>query len=978
MVDNEETPFNDEKESKKQNQNKEKYTKSENDNRYTKLNYYSDINNNNEEKEKNNETPKNVNNQNADNGDINIDIENDELSQSLKNILLDKQFASPVIIKKENKLISDYHYVTFKNAYAENSCFVNVILHLLYYIPELDEFLISLYEIDAANKDEKDATPTPNDKKEVNKFLVLLGKILYEYEATINQENDKEYRRINTPKSQVTVIKTLNMRKVLANISSNKFPLNTIADPVELFTFILDILNENLNEDLHKSFYLELIDEYICKSNKNCENIIKNKYDKDNFIYHIYIDEILKYIEQNNMKVKDYKNKLFELSYKLFLSENYKTCEKCKEDMAHNLVCMNNPQFLLINCVWKESNPIVDDVISLFFLMSLKDELNNLFCYNNNNRRSNKRNSYYLLGFILYCFTLSHYIACFYNYEKKIFVLLDDEVAKEYNNIYELILDITVNILKVNEKAFFYPVMLIFTQEAIFDSRIIKFNTLADKEYSNIIKKCNEAIEEYQIENKMKEEEKMNNYKDFIEKQKEIENNIKRRNNKKRSNNDNINQKEIETNEKKVNDKIITDKKEINETENNDKEQKNINRYRKDNKDFNDKQMNNKEINELEVNNRRSKKNSKNKSKNNSKNKKYTKYDNSDNNENNENNEGTNKMNEEIESNNLKKGINNINQTKIGLILKDLRKFKGDRNNNINIDDLKDLEKIHNRNNEKKEISDNNKNDYNNNNNIRKNRYYKSQRVELNNNKEEKEKEENLDKENKELYKRRTNLGENKNYYNNTRDQKRTYNPNIQDKNEQDDITNKRNNYGNDNNLTNNNKENENKRRRGNYMFQSTNNIISNNRFKENKDNKTKEDKNSNEENRIKDINKGINNTTNIYEREYPSNKGNNNKYSYTPKKDNKGRFHSNLLKNAINKDINEDNYTRDPLYNRSEKKTNFMSQFIGKKMSNPNFKQNTNTDENNNSVNQKKEEENNINKNGYNGRRYYLRYSNQ
>ena len=48
MVDNEETPFNDEKESKKQNQNKEKYTKSENDNRYTKLNYYSDINNNNE------------------------------------------------------------------------------------------------------------------------------------------------------------------------------------------------------------------------------------------------------------------------------------------------------------------------------------------------------------------------------------------------------------------------------------------------------------------------------------------------------------------------------------------------------------------------------------------------------------------------------------------------------------------------------------------------------------------------------------------------------------------------------------------------------------------------------------------------------------------------------------------------------------------------------------------------------------------
>ena len=80
----------------------------------------------------------------------------------------------------------------------------------------------------------------------------------------------------------------------------------------------------------------------------------------------------MKYIEKKNLKVNNYKNKLFELSYKMFLSENVKICEQCKEEMEHNLVCKSGSEFLLINCVWKESNPIVDDVISFFFLNVIK------------------------------------------------------------------------------------------------------------------------------------------------------------------------------------------------------------------------------------------------------------------------------------------------------------------------------------------------------------------------------------------------------------------------------------------------------------------------------------------------------------------------------------------------------------------------------------------------------------------------------
>ena len=559
------------------------------------LDYYSDIrtNNENEKNEKNEEENKKHNTNNTkepvviDEIDLNQINDDDKLSQSLKNILLDKEFASPILIKKENKLFTDFHYVTFQNSYGENTCYVNVILHLLYYIPELEEYLISLYQIDLANEGK--------DKNEIdntNRFLVLLGKILYQYENIITEENDLGQKRIKKPnpkKKQVTVIKTLNMRKVLEIISYNKFPLNTIADPVELFTFILEILNNYLEEDLHKSFYLELTDEFTCKSQNNCQINVENKYDKDNFIYHIYIDEILKNIEQGNLKVKDYKSKLFEYSYNLFASQKTKKCEKCKEELTHNLICMNYPEFLLINCVWNQSNPIVDDVISFFFLLSLKDDLNNLFVCNR--QKTRRKFPYYLLGFILYSFTLSHYIICVYNYDKKVFILLDDEIVKEYNNLYDLLIDITVNVLKVNGKAFFYPVMLIYTHENLFDNKIIKLNTLNDSEYQGIINKCNEAIYEYQLNNNMQEEEKLINLQEYIKKQKEIEDSIKRR--EKRKN-------RYKVNEKEKDEKVINDI-EINENETNEKEINNIDSNKNEkNKYYNKEQK----VNNIETDNK--------------------------------------------------------------------------------------------------------------------------------------------------------------------------------------------------------------------------------------------------------------------------------------------------------------------------------------------------------------------------------------
>ena len=471
----------------------------------TKLNYYSDIQNNENE---NNIEKKGTNNSLALSVN-NLSNTNDKLSISISgsNYQFDKEFLSPVLVKKENILLTDSHYVTFENRYGENSCYFNVILRLLCDFDEICDFLLDLYEIDESMKKIGEKN---NNESQNQHFLVLLGKIIHDYDDILNDNNNDK---------QINMIKTSKIRKYLEQISNEKFPLNNIADPVELLTFIFDILNDFMSEGLHKKFYLDLTEEFYCNQ---CQSKIKNEYDKDNFIYHIYIDEILNHIDSANIKINEYKNNFFELAQKIY-KKDIKQCEKCQKIMKKNLICNNKPSYLLINCVWKVSNPILDDVVKFLFLLSLRDDLDNLFSC-----KIKRGMDYYLSAIVLYSFTLSHYIIVMY--KNKVFVLFDDENVKEFNDLNDLIIEITVNILKKNGRAFFYPVMLIYTNETIYDYKMLRFNKLNNSSYYDIIKRSNEAIYEYNEKNNLNEEQKISNYQDYINKQKSFDN---KKNNKK-------------------------------------------------------------------------------------------------------------------------------------------------------------------------------------------------------------------------------------------------------------------------------------------------------------------------------------------------------------------------------------------------------------------------------------------------------------
>jgi hypothetical protein len=112
------------------------------------------------------------------------------------------------------------------------------------------------------------------------------------------------------------------LRKSLSISSNNLFKLNNVSDPIEFLIYILDLINKENSDEIHIYFHLKLIEEIRCSN--FCPYKSNKKYDKDNFIYHIYVEDILNYINKYQLKFDDYKYSLFMLSFFSMKNEDIK------------------------------------------------------------------------------------------------------------------------------------------------------------------------------------------------------------------------------------------------------------------------------------------------------------------------------------------------------------------------------------------------------------------------------------------------------------------------------------------------------------------------------------------------------------------------------------------------------------------------------------------------------------------------------
>ena len=488
------------------------------------------------------------------------------------------EYINELLSLKKSQLLTNYQYVSLENKIGENSCFINVIIHFLYIFPCVNDYLIRKYKKkvekeskknEENNNKKENKDPKENEKKMDNQENVDENKInnipnpnnnaMREFkekkERTINEKkmetpnkkgNDEEflfylgkilndYQNVllaNDNKKKITKLNTINLRKSLSISSNNLFKLNSISDPVEFLIYILDIINKKNFEEIHLYFHLKLIEEIRCTNFCPCKS--NKKYDKDNFIYQIYIEEIFNYIENHKLSFDEYKGKLFMLSYYSLQNEIIR-CEKCKSLMNKILICNNeqgSPKFLLINCVWNNFKPKIQDVIKFLYLISLIEEIDNLFLCPNKIKKDN----YYLMGIIFYSFTLCHYINMIFNLQENVFTLYNDDAIIEFKTINELYRYLTLEQIKSNNKAYFYPVLLVYGKENIYDENQISLNKQINKiKYEILIEECKNEIKK---EKPLTEEEKQKNLRELELAQIRMEREQERNNS--RNNRDNI------------------------------------------------------------------------------------------------------------------------------------------------------------------------------------------------------------------------------------------------------------------------------------------------------------------------------------------------------------------------------------------------------------------------------------------------------
>ena len=405
-----------------------------------------------------------------------------ELTESQNHQLNDDYyFLSDEDIKNKCRFYTNNNYVVFENNNGENACYINVFLHFLYSCKDISYFLCNLYIIDKQDNqnktDNNNNENNTNKEEDKNKLLILLGQILYNYNEALKNK-----------KNRVTVLRTKKFRQFLNNFSKGKFRMNHVADTVDFINYIFEILNEQNKEETEKYFVLKLNEHYVCSQTCNIKRT--TKYDKDNFIYQIYTEEVLNYLEANS-NIKFY-NRLFQLSQMSFLRDAIK-CSKCGKDMYKRICCDNNPKILIINCVWLEEMPNISKVLKFYALIKLKDELKCLFQINN----KKKKLFYSLTHIILYSSALSHYIIAVYHPISKIFYLVDDNMVIEFKKLVDLISSVTANLLRNNEHFYYYPVLLIYSNSEKYDQETLDKNLMNEEIYNDLINQCNKSIQEY-------------------------------------------------------------------------------------------------------------------------------------------------------------------------------------------------------------------------------------------------------------------------------------------------------------------------------------------------------------------------------------------------------------------------------------------------------------------------------------------------
>ena len=391
--------------------------------------------------------------------------------------------------------------VPLANNIGDENSFFNAIIHMLYFTPEILEYL------------------EENQKNFKGNFSILyeLYKILDKY----NKLLDRNKCALIPEEERYIDIK--NLRKKISELYEGEglFQMGNTDEPSEILYFFLnaihsfsidlnspkyyilenhsesnysssnnntDIINKNLNDSIsgeeeekkdkcdpiclsHTLFDMHLLQQIECINCKNVGNIKKfpNKF----FIYDINYKNIALNIK-NISKFKYLSNIFFRQAKKQFQVSNENCPKKCQSPKVINRTyVMGTSSYLIFNISWKEIRPTLEDVCKCYFMLSRVLHNNEIFDVIDKDLIAD----YSLYGFISYW--NGHYIS-FYNNKYKEWFFYEDMRTKKMGTWKEIIIFCIKN--------HYHPIMLFFKKA---DSKIAVFDTqIQEKDFNELMQYC--------------------------------------------------------------------------------------------------------------------------------------------------------------------------------------------------------------------------------------------------------------------------------------------------------------------------------------------------------------------------------------------------------------------------------------------------------------------------------------------------------
>ena len=364
------------------------------------------------------------------------------------------------------------------NKRKENNCFLNVIIQNLAHLTIFkNDFLISS---DVFTK-----------SKPINELYNLIKS--YEDEQIKNKDNKDTI---------IEPILSVNNLRVYLNEIFNRYHKGESGDPMETMNSLFDLIHEayckkNRIEEknvisckclAHKHFFLKLADIQYCP---NCNSKKVQLYDKDCFMYNLFIKDILDKLHGKSFN--SFKLKLFQK-----IKENNKTFEEnkpkipgcyCNEKLKEfykKTTRLMGPlsTYLIINITFAEEFPSMNDILKTYMLLPVNEKIHNLFSFDKS--VINLINfSFYIKGIILY--GIYHYVCALYIKDENRWAIVDDKTIKYIDTYFGLIDSLLRNHL--------IPVGIIYSKDdndSLTES-VINTMSISKDEYAKLFQFCKDV-----------------------------------------------------------------------------------------------------------------------------------------------------------------------------------------------------------------------------------------------------------------------------------------------------------------------------------------------------------------------------------------------------------------------------------------------------------------------------------------------------